>query len=826
MDRLLQDLRFSLRLLWKDRAFSLTTLATLALCVAANAAIFAIVNSVILKPLPFEEANRLVTVHNSYPGAGAEKGYNSVPDYFDRLRDVTAFDELAVYRETGTTLGGQSDGEAERLTSMVVSPSFFRVLRVQALRGSLFREEDAEPGNERKIVLSHGLWQRKFGGGDDAIGRDVRVNGVLHTIIGVMPETFRFVEPDVQLWTPAAFTAANQADDQRHNNSWQQVARLGPGATLEQAQSQIDALNARNLERFPAVRQLLIDVGFLTRVSSLQEDLVAGTKSTLFLLWGGVLVVLLIGCVNVANLVSVRASTRVRELATRSAMGATLGRLTRQLLTETIVLAAAGGALGLLLGSWALSAAEMLGFDQLPRGYEIQMDAQVVIFTGLLVFLVGLGVGLLPVIALRRANLGQIIREEGRSGTATRGARFVRRALVTCQVAFALVLLVGAGLLLASFQRVLSIDPGFTVDRVLTGSLSLPVSRYADDGALRSAMERVLERVRALPGVEAAGVTSSVPFGDSYSDSLILAEGYQMAPGESVISPSRVVVSDGYFEAMKIQIVEGRAFDARDREGLPQPVIVDERLARKFWPNDSPIGRRMYRPSNLENPLEPPTDPSDWFTVVGVAKDVRLSGLVDAGGDKQVGAYYFAYPNDPERTITLALRTTLEPTVVTNGVRRELASIDPEVPFYRVRTMDERLNASLIDRRTPMVLAVGFGIVALFLAAIGVYGVLAYQVSERRREIGIRMALGAAASSIFRMVLGEGAIMVSVGAALGLLGAFLLRRTLESQLYEIGAMDPRVVGGVGLVLILVAFVACLLPARRAARTDPAIALTE
>lgn len=826
MDRLFQDLRFALRLLWRDRAFTITTLATLALCVGANTAIFAIVNSVILKPLPFQESDRLVNVHNRYTGIGFERASNSVPDYFDRRRDITAFDELALYNETGVTVGGQAGGDAERVSSMPVSPSFFRVLRVGPLRGSVFTEQDAEPGSERKVVLSYGIWQRKFAGRDDAIGKDLRINGVPHTVVGVMPDGFRFVEADIQLWTPAAFTPQQRSDDERHNNNWQQVARLRPGATTEQAQSQIDALNARNLDLFPALKPLLIDAGFSSRVGLLQADLVADTKSTLFLLWGGVLVVLLIGCVNVANLVSVRATTRVRELATRSAIGATLGRLTRQLLTETVVLAAAGGALGLVLGSWALTAAGVLGFDRLPRGYEIRLDAQAVLFTAVLVFLVGLAVGLLPVIALRRANLGQIIREEGRSGTASRSARFVRRALVTSQVAFALVLLVGAGLLLASFQRVLAINPGFTADHVLTGSISLPASRYADDGALRSAMNRVLERVRTLPGVEAVGITSSVPFGGNYSDSLILAEGYQMAPGESVISPQRVVVSDGYFEAMQIQIIEGRAFDARDREGTPQPVIVDERLARKFWPNASPIGRRMHRPSSLEKPLEPPTDPSYWFTVVGVAREVRLAGLVDAGGAKQSGAYYFAYPTDPQRTVTLALRTSLEPTGVTNAVRRELASIDPELPFYGVRTMDERLDTSLIDRRTPMLLAVGFGVVALFLAAIGVYGVLAYQVSERRREIGIRIALGAATSSIFRMVLGEGAIMVSAGAVLGLIGAFLLGRTLQSQLYEIGAMDPLVVGLVGLVLLLVALVACVLPARRAARTDPATALTE
>jgi predicted permease len=825
MDRLFQDLRFALRLLWRDRAFTITTMATLALCVGANTAIFAIVNSVLLKPLPFDEPARLVRLNNSYPGAGFEKGPSGVPDYFDRLRDLTALEALATFRETGATLGGQGQGEAERVTSMLASPSLFRVLRVSALRGSVFTEREAEPGNDRKVVLSYGFWQKAFGGRDEAIGQDLRINGLVYTVMGVMPRDFRFLNAEVQFWMPAAFTPEQRADSQRHNNGWEQVGRLKPGATIEQVQAQLNALTAHNLEAFPQWREILTNVGFNSKAASFQEDLVAEARRTLLLLWGGVLIVLLIGCVNVANLVSVRATTRIRELATRSAVGASLGRLTWQLLTETVVLAIAGGALGVLLGWWGLGAASVLGFDTLPRGHEIGLDGRSLLFTTLLVFLVGLGVGLLPVIALRRANLGQIIREEGRSGTASRGARMVRRALVTSQVAFALILLVGAGLLLASFQRVLAIDPGFRTEGVLTGSFSLPETRYADPAALRTAMERVLDRVRALPGIEAAGVTSSVPFGGDYSDGVILALGYQMAPGESLISPNRLIVSDGYFEAMNISLVEGRVFDQRDGE-QPRTIIVDERLARKFWPNESALGKRMYQPQDSNNLLKPPTDEKEWFTVIGVAKEVRLVGLVDPTGLRRVGAYYFSFRNQPRRTVTLAIRTSLDPTTVTSGVRRELASIDSEVPFYNVRTMDERLSTSLIDRRTPMLLGVGFGVVALFLAAIGVYGVLAYQVSERRREIGIRMALGAAKASIFRMVLGEGAIMVSAGAVLGLIGAFLLRRTLQSQLYEIGAMDPLVVGIVGLVLLLVALVACLLPARRAARTDPALALTE
>lgn len=827
MDRLVQDLRFAVRLLWKDRAFTLTTVATLALCLAANSAIFAIVDGVLLKPLPFAEPERLVTIFNAYPGAGAERSANAVPDYFDRLRDASALEELAVYRVNGITIGGgEGQGEAERVLGMPVTPSFFRLLGVQPLRGQLFEEQDAEPGRDRKVVLSHGLWQRKFGGRDDAVGQSLRMGGVPYTIVGVMAPGFAFINPEVVLWTPTAFTPEQRADSQRHNNNWQQIGRLRPGATIEQVQSQIDAINARNLEAFATLKTVLVNARFHTRVVSTQDDVVRAARDSLMLLWGGALIVLVIGCVNVANLVSVRATTRMRELATRAALGASLPRLSRQLVTETLLLSALGGILGIVLGQWVLEAATGLGFERLPRAAEIGLDARSLAATLALVVLTGLVVGVLPVVMLRNTNLAQTIREEGRSGTASRGARLVRRGLVTSQVAFALVLLLGAGVLVASFQRVVAVDPGFESDHVLTGAISLPASRYAGETALRTTIERVLERVRALPGVEAVGATSSLPFGGSYSDSVILAEGYQMAPGESLISPNRIVASEGYFEAMRIGLVEGRFFDARDRPGAPRAIIVDERLARKFWPGQSPIGRRMFQPTGANDFTLAPKQDEEFLHVVGVVEEVRLRGLVDAADFERVGAYYFPYSQSPAASVSLAIRTATDPTATAGAVRQEVAGIDPEVPFYAVRTMDARVTESLVDRRTPMLLAIGFATVALFLAAIGIYGVLAYQVSQRAREIGIRMALGAAAVSIFQMVLREGALIVLSGVALGLAGSFLLRGVLQAQLYGVGAMEPLVVAGVAGALLAVALVACVIPARRAARTDPAVALTE
>ena len=825
MDRLIQDLRFAGRLLWKDRNFSITTIVTLALCLAANVAIFAVVNGVLLKPLPFDEPERLVRMFNKYPGAGVDaEGSNGVPDYFDRRRDMTTLEEQALFREAGVTISGSGLGEAERMDAMVVTPTFFRVLRSQPYRGQLFTDAQGELGQEKAVILSYGLWQRLFGGKDDAIGQDIRLSGEPFRIVGVMPRDFVFLNPDVELFRPAAFSAREKSDDSRHNNNWQQLGRLKPGATLEQAQSQLDAINAANFERFPQWREILTNARFGSDVVDFQANLIGARRSTLTMLWGGAMFVLLIGCVNVANLVLVRSTSRIRELATRHAMGATFGRLARQSLTESTVLSMAGGLAGLGLGWWALRAAPFFGFDRLPSGLTLALDAQVVLFTMLLIVVVGIGVGLIPVVAMRRANMAQVIREEGRSGTQGRGPRLMRRVLVTSQVAFALILLIGAGVLLASFERVLSIDPGYRVDNVLTGTVSLPVARYKDDAALRLAHQRVLDGIRAIPGVEGAGMTTTLPFSGNYSDSVIMAEGYQMRPGESLISPSQVTVSDGYFEAMGAKLLAGRYFNADDAEGKPRVMIIDQRLARRFWPNGDALGKRLYFPADISNVMAKPSE-DRMMTIVGIVEPLRLRGLVDRQGE-QVGAYFSALRQVPARTLGVAIRTALAPETLTASVRREIAQFDPEMPFYSVRTLDERVSTSLTDRRTPMLLATGFAGVALFLAAIGIYGVLAYQVSQRRREIGIRMALGAESGSIFNLVLKEGGVIVGVGAVLGLAGAFLLRQTLQSQLYETGAMDPRVVGAVAAMLIVVAMIACVLPARRAAKTDPLIALSD
>ena len=479
MERFRQDLRFAVRLLLKDRGFTVTTLLTLALCIGANALIFAIVNSVLLRPLPVPNAERLMLVYNSYPKAGVERASTGVPDYYDRLRETDVFEELALYQERGVTIGGE--GNAERITGLAGRPSLLRMLNARPVTGRIFNEDEGEPGADRKVILSFALSQRLFGGQQASIGKDLRINGRPYQVIGVMPSDFLFINADVALWIPLSFTAEQRSDDARHSNSWAMVGKLKPGASAAQAQQQIDALNARNLDRFANMKQILINAGFHTVVAPLQADMVREVKRTLYLLWGGVLFVLAIGVVNITNLVLIRSSARMRELATRHALGAGLSRLTRQLLTETVLLTVGGGVAGVGLGYLGLMLLSGIGVEALPRSAEIRIDGLVIGFTMALALAVGVLVGLVPVLNLRHMNLSQAFREEGRSGTSARGARTIRRVLVASQVAFAFMLLIGAGLLLASFDRVLRVDPGFDPNQLLTARVSPPGTRYPDD---------------------------------------------------------------------------------------------------------------------------------------------------------------------------------------------------------------------------------------------------------------------------------------------------------------------------------------------------------
>jgi predicted permease len=816
---MLSDLRHAIRLLIKDRSFTVTALLTLALCIGANTAIFSVVQSVLLRPLPVPNADRLVLVLNSYPNAGAPRAAAAVPDYFDRLTGVTTLEEQSLYRRSGVTLGAV--GGAERLVSVQATPSFFRLTGAQPVVGSLFSESDADEGAARRVLLSHGIWLEKFGGDTGVVGREVRLNGNVHLVAGVLPADFTFLWNDIDVWLPTQFTAAEKSDNGRHSNNWTMVGRLKEGASLAQVQQQLDAINAVNDERFPQFRQILKDAGYRTDAFMLQDDLVRELRPVLYLLWGGVAFVLLIGCVNIANLVMIRSSGRAREMATRHAIGASHGRLSRQMLSETMLVSVVGGALGILLGWWALSAVPTLGLDELPRGHEIHMDLTTVAVAFGMTVLVGLVIGLVPVLRLRTMNVNSTLRDEGRGGTVSHGTNLLRRGLATAQIALAFVLLIGAGLMFASFREVLKIDPGFMPSGVITAAVTLPSTAYPNDAALSAVSRRLVEAAQSIAGVEHAGVTSTLPMSGDFSSSVIFAEGYVMKPGESLLSPAQTSVSHGYFEAMGTPLVKGRLFTSADTMESPLVIIVDEQLAEKFWPGQDPIGRRMYPPASMDDPTAI-TPETRFYNVVGVVRNVQMTGL--ASSVPMVGAYYFVQAQSPDRGVTLALRTATSPESVVNALRKKVAEINPELPVYSVQTMMELMEESLISRRVPMLIAAAFAVVALFLSAIGVYGVLAYQVSQRRREIGIRMALGSTAREVFRLVLADGLKIAGAGLALGLVGTFFVGEAMKSQLYEVTPNDPAVIAMVAGVLTVVAMAATVIPARRAARVNPLTAL--
>ena len=824
MDIFRHDLRFALRVLWKDRAFAATTLLTLAICIGANSAIFTVVRSVLLRPLPYPDAGRLVAVFEAYPGAGIERAGTSVPNYFDQRALTGVFESLGLYRFSGHRVGR---GEAaEGVAGMQVTPSFFAVLRTRAARGRLFTGQEGTAGHERVVVLSHGFAARQPGGVGGIVGREIDLDGRAHTVIGVLPEDFAFLDPGRQVWTPVAFTPEDRAEQNRYNQLFQAVGRLAPGVTLPEVQAQLDAFTIRNLERSGSLRTMLENAGYATRVVLLGEDVVRDIRPALHLLWGGVALVLLIAAVNVTSLSLARASGRTRELATRQALGAGRARVLRLLVTETTVLTLVGAMAGLLLGLWSLDALGWPGLADLPRAHEIRMDRTVVAATMAAAIVLGIVIGAAPALQMRSLNPGLAVREGGRSGTLGRTARLTGRALVVAQVALAFVLLIGAGVLLASFQKVVAVDPGFTAGRVLTGRVAPGRVAYPDDGAVLAYTTRAVERIRALPGVDAAGVSSFLPFSWDDNSAVIIPEGFAAAPGESIVSPDRLSVTPGYLEALGVRVKRGRLFTENDTAASPGVVIIDERLAERFWPGGDPIGRRMYLPGSPEEMTKPGPDVT-WLRVVGVVSAVKLRGLVEGVEQARAGAYYLPYAQDPSRNVGFAirLREDAEASGITAAVQRALAQIDREMQMYDVISLGDRIERSLNPRRAPMLLSLAFGLVALLLASLGIYGVLAYQVSQRTREIGIRLALGSDPFRVLRLVLREGLALLAAGMAAGLVGAWGLRGAVASQLYGVSALDPSVLLAVTGTLALVALAACLGPALRAARVNPVVALS-
>lgn len=805
----MNDITYAWRQVRQRPGFALAVIATLALGIGANGAIFSMINGLMIKPLPYPDGGELVAVYNTYPKIGLTNAGVSIPDYLDRREQVDAFAESAIYTWDGVNLTGQ--GSPERLLALRATPSLFDVLRVRPMLGRVFNEAEAEIGNERVVVLSHALWQSAFGGSRGILGESIELNGRPYEVIGVMPPGFVFPNQNVQLWAPFAFTPAQVSDDERGREFSSMIARLAPGATTALAQQQVDRIHELNLERFPEAAEFWKNAGFGGRAINYREELVGNLRAPLYLLQAAVALVLVIACANVANLMLARVTARRRELSVRAAMGAARWRIIRQLLVESLMLSLLGGLAGLAVAWFGLDLLTLAGLGSTNELFEIGLDGSVLAFSLLLAMATGLVFGVAPAIAAFRDNTAEVLKEGSRGTFSSRGTRLTRGALVMAQVAIAAMLLVGSGLLIKSFIKLQGTNPGFNPEGLLTAGLSLPESRYGDNPALVTFHDRLSERLNAIPGVVAAGFTNVAPFEGGNSQASYDIEGYELGPGESAPHGMIRQVDGAYFEAMQIPVLRGRVF--RPTDGNDNPVaVIDDVLARKYFPDANPIGRRIG--------FDDDEDPQ-WFTVVGVVGAVKHSSLAQ---EITKETYYLPYRASTVRGPTLAIRTAVPPASVIGPVREAVAAVDPQLPLTRVRTMEEMIDVSLQTRRAPMLLLMVFAGVALALAAIGIYGVLAYSVSQRTGELGVRMALGAGLRDILRLVLSQGGRLVAGGLALGLVAALLLSGFIASQLHGVSRFDPVVMGSVIVFLGLIAAVACLLPAWRAARVNPVEAL--
>jgi predicted permease len=628
-----------------------------------------------------------------------------------------------------------------------------------------------------------------------------------------MPQDFKPLLPDTRLWVPFAFTPRQTSDDARHSNNWSMIARLKPGVAVAYAQQRIDDLNRRNLERVPKFRKLLESARFGTKVVGLKDELVRDVRPTLYLLQAAVAFVLLIGCVNVANLMLVRSNIRMKEMAIRFSLGAGRWRLGRQLLTESLTLAVLGGLLGLFTGFAGVRLLVLLGSRDLPRGGDIRINGSVLAFSAAAAVLTGLIFGSVPILQLFRRDLNAVFRQTERTGTSERGAVWTRSALVVCQVSLAFVLLIGSGLLTMSFARLLSVDPGFKPEHVLTARFSLPRARYADDARVRNFVGNLLDSVRALPGVKGAGVTSYLPFSGNNNASVIMIEGYNLAPGENPPVPGWNHVDAGYFQALGIPLLRGRILTETDGTEAPRVAVIDQFMARKYWPKGDAIGARVRRGiGDGSGPVS---------TIVGIVGSVKTGDLAE---QNPVGQIYFHYKQFPPRIMHLVVKSDRDDAHLATAIRSRLQNADSELPLFDVKTMPELVSSSMTSRRAAMIMCLVFAGMALALAAIGIYGVLAYTVTQRTREFGIRVALGAGARDVIGMVIGHGMKLAVIGLIIGVAGAFALTRLMTRMLYSVKPGDPLVFLVVAAVLMAVALTASLIPSLRAVRIRPAVAL--
>jgi predicted permease len=820
-DNLRNDLRYSLRSLAARPGFLTAILLTLALGIGANAAIFSVLNGALLRPLPFPHAERLVDVFNRYPQMGLEHAGTSIPDYLDR-RAAPGLEGLAIYTSDG--LSFVSEGVPQQVLASRNSASLFEVLGVAPLLGRSFAAADVDAGKDDELILSYGAWQAWFDRDPAVLGRNLTLSGKRYVVIGVMPRGFFFPNRETQVWTPFVFTPEQREDLQRGNEFSSSIGLVRPGVGIEQLDAQFAAIIARNAERIATIDQpgagdfatFLRSGAFEGRARWLREQWLGDLSKTLLLLQGATLLVLLIACANVANLLLSRALGRRRELTVRGALGAGRGRLIAQQLSESLLLALIGGALGLVLAyslTGALAAA--LGFDQERGRFEFGLDASVLGFTALLIALTGLVFGLAPVLAQSRMRPYEVLKEITRGGSEGQGARALRRGLVVLQTSLAIVLLVGAGLLLKSFSKLSGVDPGFDAAGLITAPIQIPVERYPEGPKRVQFYERVLEAVRATPGIERAGYITGLPFTDQFWTASYTIEGREVAPGASNPHGHYRVVDEGYFETAGITLLEGRNFAPSDSADAERVVIIDELLARKHFPDREAIGQRIGFDS------DDPAVPDDFWTIIGVVETINQS---DLSKTPEKETYYRYLRQAPATLGAIVVRSNLSGESVASALRTAVLRVDPEQPLYDIRTLDDRVRTSLDTRRAPMHLLLAFAGLALMLAAVGIYGVLAFLVTSRTGEIGIRMAIGAQPRRVLAETLRQGAWLTGAGLVLGVFAALWLGRFLEAQLFGVSRFDPSIFIAVALVLGLVALAACWLPARRAASIAPTEAL--
>jgi predicted permease len=807
----MQDLRYAIRTLRKQPIFTLVAVATLTLGIGANTAIFSLLYQTLLRPLPYPNADRLVFIWNSYKGINLEKASVSIPDYLDRRTMAPAIEEATLF--TARTANLNEGGSPEQVQALAVTPSFFSTLQRQPFLGRGFTEEEAKPDADRFVILSYALWTSHYGSDPRIVGRDIRLNADAYRVVGVLAKDFETPGRDIALLTPFAFTPAQTSDAGRGNEFSQMIARMRPGASIAQADQQFNVITQHVMDRLPARAGFMKTSQFGGFAVSLRDELVGDVRAPLYIMQACVVFVLFIACVNVANLLLMRATSRNRELAIRTTLGAGEWRIVRQMLTEGLVIAVAGGVGGIAAGIGGLRALLTLSADQLPGAPAATLDPAVLAFTSALVLLTGVIFGVMPALAITRGSAAAYLKDDSARGTAGRQTGVVRTALVVGEVAAALVLLVGAGLLIKSFAKLQHVNPGFSSEHVLTAQIALPRTRYPDDPARAAFWSRIVEKARSLPGVTSAGLTTNVPFNGMVSSGSYSIVGRAQLPGEAAPHGRQEVVGGDYFSAMRIPLVAGRMFTDADSLTSPPVVVIDEYLAKRYFADRNPIGQQIQRGG--------PASPK--FTIVGIVGTINS---IDLGQPVTKERLYYPAAQQAPRSMSLVLKTGPDPESLVPQVRAAVRGLDPEQPIAAVRTMDQWIGRSLQTRRAPMALLAVFGGVALVLSAIGIYGVLAFGVAQRIREFGIRQALGADRAAILSLVLKQGLTTTGAGVGIGLALAMGLTRYLQSLLFGVTAHDATVFAAVTGVLFAVAMAACYVPALRATRVDPMVALRD